>query len=217
MNQHEVLSRHRLKGRLGKEGAEAAKAKAGTESRDGKIWFCTSSTVLFGSASWLICCLVGSSKPELLVSSVQASKGRQKTQNKTKITNKIKQKTAQKRYLAQLGFFLCLHFSIHALTPWPPANSLHSRNSLSLPLLSLLVSYCYYHKYFPLTIAGVAQYSGTVITPWWSVISRDHLVLFFPWLTSLSHWKKRKDWTKRSLPFTQKKPHLLNRPHFILS
>lgn len=37
MNQHEVLSRHRLKGRLGKEGAEAAKAKVGTEYRGGKI------------------------------------------------------------------------------------------------------------------------------------------------------------------------------------
>lgn len=176
----------RLKGRLGKEGAEAAKAKSGRESRGGKIWFCTSSTVSFRSASWLIHCLVGSSKPELPISSFQSSKGSTSpsSQPPAKLkfknnNNNKKLKLTQKRCLAQMDFFLCLHLTIHAPTPWPSANSLHSRNSLSL-LLSFLVSYCYYHKYFPLTVAGAAQHSGTVITHWWKWHFSGSFCLVFP-------------------------------------
>lgn len=200
-----------LKGRLGKE--EAAKAKAGTESRNRKIWFGARSTVLFGSASRLM----HSGKFQTWVAHLQFPGKQRKTLSLPRLnfTNKIKQNPAQKRCLAQLGSFLCIYLTIHASTPWPLANSLHSRNSLSP--FSLLVSYCYCHKYSPL-------YSCWCSTGLWhshhaggSGISRDHLVLFYPWLTSLFLWNKRKNWTKRSLPFTQKKLHLLNRPHFVPS
>lgn len=86
MIQHEVLSRYRLKGRLGKKGQRLQKSRQAWSPEIGKFDF--SIAALYCLDLHLVYFLVGSSKPELPISSFQARSGRQnKNNNKTKQKN----------------------------------------------------------------------------------------------------------------------------------